>query len=320
MRADGIPTFVHGLEPLAVTSETALDPVLGLWVSPLDTLLYFSLTNPDLEDVGFTVLKRDDETGELPDTSLSGKLPTLSGYLKKDSAYEVLRFDPLPSGVGISISGEASGFIILESSRDENAYFYHETRSVFGLGVPDFEYSLPAASEAAELLESSSSSFFYDSLRLKLHQRLQSNQTVFLFDQVAGGLEVSDPEVLWQSQKFGYQNVLIEDAQSHWHPLSDPDGDGLKNRMEFFMDTNPLQSDNPIVLDAVGRQLSFPRNPKAAELDFVVSYSEDLVSWHSDTEIRSSFLSNETHQVYATVPDFHSSKPLFMILEVQPSR
>jgi len=319
LRADGIPAFVHGLEPLAVTGETIFDTALGLWVSPLDTLLYFSLTNPDSEEVGFTVLKRDDKTGEIPDTSLSGRLPTLSGYLKRDSSYEMLRFDPLPSGVGISIKGDDSGYLILESTRETDPHFYHETLSALGSSVPDFEYSLSAAFGISELLEEAGPSFFYDPLGLTLHQRLVGNQTVFLFDQLAGGLKVSDPEVLWRSQQFGYQNVLIDDAQSDWHPLSDPDGDGLKNRMEFFMDTNPLQSDNPIALDAIGRKLTFPWNPKASNLDFIVSYSEDLVSWHSDAEIRSGQTGGEINQIHAFVPDRLSSKNLFMTLRVQPS-
>ncbi|MGK0187241.1 MAG: hypothetical protein ACI9R3_003027 [Verrucomicrobiales bacterium] len=318
LREDGIPAFIHGKEPLAVTEETTFDATINAWVTPLASLQYLSLidTNPVSEDIGFTVLVRDEQNGTLPDTSRSGQSATLSGYLAHNTVYEMLRFDPLPEGVQIAIESELPGFIILEVDSPESAYVYDGVTSAFGSSVPDFERLSPKGDSVAGVREGLSTSWYQDTATQTLHQRLESNRAVFLFKQPTGGLDVSNPERLWQSQQFGYQLVKIESEERIWGAIEDPDGDGHENRFEYFLNTNPLQADNPIEFDPLRRQLTFSRNLKATDLDFIVSYSTDLRTWQSNTVIQSSVLPNEAQQIYATAPDLPSNQSLFMKLQV----
>ena len=318
LRGDGVPVFIHGKEPLAVTEETIFDDMINAWVTPLASLQYLSLidASPMSEDIGFTVLVRDEQNGTLPDTSRSGQSTSRSGYLAKDRAYEMLRFDPLPEGVQIAIESELPGFIILEVESPESAYVYEGVTSAFGISVADFERLVPMADSAAAVSEGPSSSWYRDPATQTLHQRLESNQSVFLFDQLAGGLDVSDPETLWKSQQFGYKIVKSEGEERVWGSLSDPDGDGLENQLEFFFNSNPMHANDPMVFDPIRRQLTFFRNPKAVELDFIVSYSNDLRTWHSDAVVQSSLLPNEAQQIKATATDLPLNQSLFMRLQV----
>ncbi len=318
---DQVPVFIHGQEPLAVTDETIFDSTINAWVTPLAALQYLSLTdtNPMAEDVGFTVLARGETVGTLPDTSIGGQSVNRSGYLKKDSRYEMLRFDPLPDGVRISVKGDVPSYIVLEINRSASAFVYEETTSLLGVSVPNFENLAPMGNGSVDVINGTHSSWYNDTALKILFQRLETNGSVYVFEQPTGGLDFSVPETLWQYRQFGYHALMDYKQQALWGMLSDPDGDGLRNQLEYFLDTNPIQGDNPIVFDPERRLLTFPKNPKATDLDFIVSYSSDLATWYSDTEINISASPSEAHWITATVPEVYPNKSLFMKLQVKSS-
>lgn len=319
LRSDGIPVFIHGKEPLAKTDETIFDATINAWVTPLSALQYLSLTdlNPEAEEIGYTTLSRETEIAKLPDTSLSGQSPTLSAYLKKNSTYRMGRFDPLPEGIRISITGKLSDHISLEISEYEAAFVYHEATTTYGISTPDFENPAPFASTIAEVIESDQAIWFHDPSTQTLHQRLDSNQAIFAFKQQNGILDLNNPETLWRFQNFGYFNSQDNAADSRWGDSGDPDRDGLENQLEYFLDTNPLHASNPLTLDPSQRRLSFSINPEASEFNAVVSYSSDLVNWLADTEIQTDFLPDDIVRMNATAPSLDSDQFLFMKLEVQ---
>ena len=318
VRGDGIPVYIHGNDSLVMSPKTAFDDAIDAWVTPLDHLQFLSLTDtdPSAGDIGYTVLTGEAEVGVLADTGLRDRAPTRSGYLKKNSTYKVSRFDPLPTGVQISMECPAVGFVQIEIPSPSAAYLYEETISGFDLRVPDFARLVPQASDLADLLNSLQTLYYVDPAAQTLHLRLQNNRAVYLFSQPAGGLDLSDPEALWRSQQFGYHTVQDESAEPLWGSHADPDGDGVENRVEFFLARNPLRPDPPLVLDPALRRLTFLRNPAASNLAFLVSYSNDLAIWHSDAEIREQLLPDGLVQVNVTASVLPSHQSLFMALKV----
>ncbi|MCB1099877.1 MAG: G8 domain-containing protein [Verrucomicrobiae bacterium] len=302
---DGIPVFIHGNDALTKTAESAFDPTLNAWVTPLSSLNYLNVSVPGSteSDLGFTVLMSGSQTEVLPETGRSGAVPSLSGYVKKCDVYTMYRFDPLPDGVRVSLEGGESCFLYLDVPYLETSYVYEETTSGFGLPVPDFSRPVANGWEGSSTQD----------LRL----RLQANQPVYVFDQPRGGLDLSSAEALWRSRQFGPEMVQDPASESLWGPYADPDGDGIDNRVEFFLATNPLHPDAPLRVHPTERRLSFRRNPEASDLRLGVFYSSDLRTWHSDVELRETLLPDGTLSVTATAPDLPSNEALFMVLRVE---
>lgn len=317
IRGDGVPVFIHGNDVLVETAETEFDASANSWITPLSNLQFLSLTDPHpaAYDLGFTVLMGETQTGELADTTLRGGAPTISGYLQKDSNYTVLRFDPLPAGVRVSVDGTEPGSIFLDLPFIGPASVYEQTTSAFGTSVPDFADMAPEASSIGEITGSTQMSWYDDPPTESLLLRLRENEAVYVFDQPSGGLAFTSPEALWQSQQFGYHLVQDQAAENIWGSFADPDQDGLQNIMEFFLSSHPLQHSEPLEFDPALHRLSFIRNPAAVDLGFSVSYSDDLLSWHSDLVIQESELPTGAIQVNATAP-FSSSNRMFMVLKV----
>lgn len=71
------------------------------------------------------------------------------------------------------------------------------------------------------------------------------------------------------------------DAQSAG-PNADPDGDGIANKLEYFLGTDPTQGSSlgspEIRLETAGVRLSLNRNPQAVST-FVLETSNDLQHW-----------------------------------------
>ena len=313
---DGVPVYVHPDDDLVKTSDTVFVSAINAWVTPLAELKYLLIasTVAAADEIGFTLLVGEAGFGELPDTRLRDENPTLSAYVRKDSTYTLLRADPLTCGVRVSVEGGDQGFVFLEIPFAGPAYLYGEVQSGFGTPVPDFKELSPQADSIEELRAASPMIWFEDHAAGNISLRLQDKQSVDLFDQLAGGLDVSIPEVLWQSRQFGYQLMQDPDAAGIWGSLSDPDGDGNPNLMEFFLGSDPLQANQALAIDPTRRCLSFSRSPEGFGLGFLVSYSHDLTTWHSAV-LQESQRFDGRILVDATEPD-PSSGPLFYVLNV----
>jgi hypothetical protein len=70
----------------------------------------------------------------------------------------------------------------------------------------------------------------------------------------------------------------------------DPDKDGMSNFAEYWFRTNPtVANKSPIVCEfeiingARYLCVTFPKNPEATNLNYIVESSPDLQTWKSDT-------------------------------------
>jgi hypothetical protein len=83
----------------------------------------------------------------------------------------------------------------------------------------------------------------------------------------------------------------LDDWLAYWFPDggpaslpdADPDGDGMSNRLEYYLGGDPTRAGRPVVpaispVDG-GLRLSLPRNP-AVPSHFAVETSADLATWH----------------------------------------
>jgi hypothetical protein len=303
LRGDGHPVFVHGDASFADSAETEFDPAINAWVTPLDSLHYLGLTPTQQEtgELGFTALVGLDHAGVLSDTSLHGQNQSASCYLPADRKFLLSRFDPLPDGIRIANEGRAEGAISLEIPLAGPVYIYEEAVTGSGERTPDFERLVASPGAGAFTLE------------------IRSKQAVYVFRHPAGGLDLSFPETIWQSQKFGYHRLRNEGAEKrHWGSFADPDSDGLHNQLEFFLGSDPLRPNSAVTFNAEERSVSFDRNPAATHLAWTVSYSHDLRIWHADPQIEETELSSEAVRVKATAPNHRSHRKLFMLLRVHP--
>jgi len=315
---DGVPVFVHGRNVLGTTSETVFNEEINAWVTPLSTLQFLSLTdtNPDADDLGFTVLTRDTVTGELADTGLAGGFPERSGYVVKDGAYVTTRFDPLPEGVRVSVGKSEGGSVLLELPRQDATQIYGETWSALDSPVPDFENVLLKSANSREVISGSTTAWYGETGSQTVQLRLEPGQAVYVFSQPNGGLELTSPEDFWRSRQFGYHVVSDSDQADIWGSLADPDGDGVENLREYFHGTDPLHSDDPVVFDPRSGQLTFNRNPDASGLAYAIFCSSDLVTWNALSEIEESLQLDGNVRVLAIADGLIPTDPVFMFLEI----
>ncbi len=310
LRGDGVPVLIHGNDPLVMTPETEFDSEINGWVTPLEHLQYLSFTGaPGAEEgLGFTVLLGEDRIDLLQETGLRGQAPSLSGYVPNEQPFIVSRFDPLPDGVRIAVEGVAPGFVELELPFTGNPYLYGATTAGRGQPAPDFERAVLAGEE----------SWYVDAELGVLVLRLHSDGPVYLFDRPFGGIAHDHPEMMWKTQAFGYEILQDAGAEDRWGSFADPDRDGFNNRLEYFLATDPLRSENPLLFDSAKRRLSFLRNPLASGLKWSVSYSSDLSTWYENAVIAESPGSDGRIHVSATAPALPTERKLFMVLRVEP--
>ncbi len=105
-------------------------------------------------------------------------------------------------------------------------------------------------------------------------------------DLFVGGLTLppaSTPYELWQANTFSTEQLADPALEATvWGSLSDPDGDGLVNLLEYALQLDPISaSAGPAVSlttsEPSSLQISFRR--ARAELDYIVEASNDLASW-----------------------------------------
>lgn len=315
---DGVPAFVHGRNQLGTISATVFNEEINAWVTPLSALQFVSLTDmgPEADDLGFTVLASDTVTGELSDTGLAGGFPERSAYVVKNAAFTTIRFDPLPDGIRVSVGQGDGGSVLLEFSRGAETHVYGETRSALDAPVPDFGKALPMVENLNLVTSATTTAWYGESESQTIHLRLEAGQTVYLFGQENGGLELTSPEDFWISRQFGYHVVSNPDQVDIWDTSADPDGDGVENLREYFHGTNPVRSDDPVVFDPRQGRLSFKRDPEATGLDYAVFCSSDLVTWNALTEIEESFQPDGQVRVLAAANRQIPTEPVFMFLEI----
>jgi hypothetical protein len=98
----------------------------------------------------------------------------------------------------------------------------------------------------------------------------------------------------------GWLELWFPDGGPNRLADADPDGDGMSNRLEYFLGTDPSRAGKPvapaIVTVAGGLRLSLDRNPAVPSL-FAVETSTDLLTWsaaaHSVIEERPDFIEIE---------------------------
>ena len=84
----------------------------------------------------------------------------------------------------------------------------------------------------------------------------------------------------WMTTNFG--TIEVGAAGSNRHPDSDPDGDGLNNRLEFFFNTNPNSAASPpswFSYDHANRKLTLTPLQFAP---FALQSSSNLTTWNTE--------------------------------------
>jgi hypothetical protein len=85
----------------------------------------------------------------------------------------------------------------------------------------------------------------------------------------------------WREQEFGEENLTVGTEETQWGENADPDGDGLRNVMEYALGTEPLtHEESPITTHRVEGllRLSFLRNPQLTDATYTVQGSNTLAS------------------------------------------
>jgi hypothetical protein len=259
LKGNGIPVFIHGKDPLAMTPATAHDPALNAWVTPLAELEYLSLTDPrpSPKETGFTLLSDGTNTGILPDMRAGKQGSTHSGYLKKNVLYTVRRFDPLPDGARIATGdpgdrqrneaasarrkvGQAPArnaedpappvFVQLGITFTGPAYVYEETHSTSRASEPDVEHLAPQAMSLAQFATSPQLVWYAAPATQSLYLRLQHHQAVYVFHQPVSGLHANAQDTQTASKDPGYPVVRNEAAGPMCGAVALPAPVGLKPR------------------------------------------------------------------------------------------
>lgn len=96
---------------------------------------------------------------------------------------------------------------------------------------------------------------------------------------------VIPPQDVWRAAKFGVHNLALDTRTTLWGGEADPDGDGLKNLLEYAFDLDPLADGgaNAITSGTSGGLLAitFSRHPGRTDLKYEVEASSALAngSW-----------------------------------------
>lgn len=168
---------------------------------------------------------------------------------------------------------DLDGDVLVPSFHSDFSYFSQLGNEVIYTPTDSLTMGRPATD--AEI-ESGSNGFCYmqfsDGVNLSRAARVTLLQ-VWSDDWPEDGL----PRI-WMNTHF--QNTLsTSDPNEPRHPLSDPDGDGLNNREEFNLGTNPKDPASPpqvLAYDHPERQLRF--NP-VRYLGYRIEASPDLTNW-----------------------------------------
>ena len=106
------------------------------------------------------------------------------------------------------------------------------------------------------------------------------------------------------------------DSQSA-SPDADPDGDGIANRLEYFLGTDPAHGSSlgspDMRMETAGVRLTLNRNPQAVST-FVLETSNDLQHWHPAT---AETVADQPDRVEVLAPRETSAKSVFYRFQLQ---